>query len=188
MRTPSAYEQQLGRYIRRQFGQATKVIRYGDDHGTRDMFLVIGEDCPQAGITSFGTVGLSQRAQQVGAQKMHVELLGACASGPHFDNVMASCVFDSFHNHSNIVYGAFIENILDQYQISTTLRHVTFVAPFFWQGLSPQTIEGIEIHWLLVVPISDAELDMLKKQGIEKLENLFEQKQIDLFDMHRASL
>lgn len=188
MRKPTEYETAVGRYVRSQFGDKTKVIRYGDDTGKEDVFLASGEDVPVEGVTSYGTVGLSKYIQHSGTTPVHVELLGACATDvPVFANVVTSCVFDHIHNGTNIAYGSYIENILDQYAISTTLRHVTFVAPFLWEGFAAREIVDVKIHWLLVLPISNAELVFLESNGVEALENLFEQKQIDIYDINRPS-
>jgi antitoxin YqcF len=189
MRQPDPYELALGRHVRARLGGATRVVRYGDDYGEHDMFLVSGVDFPDAGITCFGTVGLSKHEQAFGDKTVRVELVGACASTtPHFDNVMSSCVFEHLRNGTPIVYGSVIENILDQYDMSRTLRHVTFVAPFLFDGFDPAKIEAVEVHWLMAVAISDDELALLRSQGIDVLEDRFEAAQIDVYDINRSSV
>ncbi len=188
MRQPDSFELATGRYIRARLGAATRVVRYGDDHGEHDLFLVSGLDHPNSGISSYGTVGLSKRPQRLGENTVNVELIGACATAtPHFDNVMASCVFEHVRNGTPIVYGSAIEGVLDQYSISASLRHVTFVAPFLFEDFGPATIEGVKINWLLAVPIADAELALLREKGIDALEDRFEKAQIDLYDIDRKS-
>jgi len=116
-----------------------------------------------------------------------VELLGACAAALlQFDNLVASCVFESMKNGANIAYGSFIENILDQYRLSSTLRHVTFVAPILWDGLDKAVVGEKTVYWLLMLPLSDSELTFLKQNGIDALEKVFEKMQIDIFDINRA--
>ena len=186
MNTPSPFERDLGKVIRAEFGAETKVVRFGDDDGANDCFIVSGADCPVDGVTSYGSVGLSRHSQRAGTTNMKVEILAACASvTPHIDNLLASCVFDCVKNGASIIYGARISNIVSQYGISSTLEHVTFVAPFLWQGLNRLEVLGQDIHCLMMLPISDSELAYLESHGIDALEALFDEHQIDIFDISR---
>lgn len=189
MSAPSAFERDLGRAIKHEFGLATKVVRFADDGGVNDCFIVTGSDCPIKGVTSYGSVGLSREAQKAGAADVKVEILAACASEtPHIDNLLASCVFDSAKNGSNVIYGACILDIVSQYRISHTLKHVTFVAPFLWQGLNKLMVDDQAVHCLLMLPISDSEKQYLESHGIDSLENLFNESQIDIYDINRPSV
>jgi hypothetical protein len=189
LRQPSPREVEIGRFTRTAFGGTSAVHRYADDDGVHELFLVSAIDSPEAGVTSFGTVGLSAFPIRYGDQDVNVEVLGACASSVEpFSNVISSCAIERMKDGTSIHYGSWIESILDPYAISPTLRHVTFVAPFLWEGFTPHAFDGVEIHWLLAVPISDGELNLLRDHGIDALETAFEQHQIDLFDISRASV
>jgi antitoxin YqcF len=188
MTTPSAFERDLGRTLRSRFGTDTKVVRFGDDDGINDCFVVSGVDCPIQGVTSYGSVGLSRTAQRVGTTDLKVEVLAACASRtPHIDNLVASCVFESAKNGTGIIYGAQIPGIVTQYGISRTLQHVTFVAPFLWDDLGRLEVAGQTIQCLLMLPISDAEQDFLNSNGIDALEAVLSEAQIDIYDIDRPS-
>jgi antitoxin YqcF len=186
MSAPSLFERDLGRAIRAEFGSETKVVRFGDDDAVNDCFIVSGADFPVKGVTSYCSVGLSRHSQRAGATNVKVEILAACASiTPHVDNLLASCVFDSVKNGSSIIYGARIPDIVSQYGISGSLRHLTFVAPFLWPELNRLEVEGQAIHCLMMLLISDSELAYLESHGIEALEALFDEHQIDIFDINR---
>lgn len=47
---------------------------------------------------------------------------------------------------------------------------------------------GQDIAWLLAVPVSKAETEYAQRFGPEKLEKLFEQKNVDIFDLNRRSV
>jgi antitoxin YqcF len=188
MRDPTESERLLGRHIRATFGGTTRVVGYGDDDGRQDVFLVSAEDIPTRGVTSYGTVGLFNTPQPFQDKRVFVEILGACASATRpFANLIGSCVFESRKNGTPVVHGGVMPGILDQYEMSNTLRHVTFVSPFLWDGFKPFPLEEKEIHWLLALPISDGERGFLGANGIDALEALFEERQIDLFDINRLS-
>jgi antitoxin YqcF len=188
MRKADSFETAIGKFTSPKLGSETKVTRYGDDFGEKDMILISGQNFPNKGITSYATVGLSKSDQDFNGKTVNVELLGACATQtPAFDNIMASCAFDQLRNATPIVYGGSIEGILDQYEISETLRHITFVSPFLFEGFDPQEFEGKTVHWLMIIPISNAELDYLDEHGIDALEDKFEEYEIDIFDINRLS-
>lgn len=188
MREPTVFERDVGRHVRARLGSQTRVVRFGDDFQSDDVFVVSGMDCPSPGVTSYGTAGFSSTSQLYQGREVFVEILGACRSGVSgFDNLVASCVFDSRKNGSSVVYGSVICGIMDQYSISTTLRHVTFVSPFLWSEFGPANIQQKHIHWLLMLPIAEAEANLLKETGIGALEGVFERQQIDVFDLSRLS-
>jgi len=186
---PSAFERDLGKSIRSRLGDETKVVRFGDDDGVNDCFIVSGFNCPIEGVTSYSSIGLSRTTQKLGIADVRVELITACASGtPHVDNLMASCVFECFRNGTNISYGSLITNIVSQYRISDTLRHVTFVSPFLWHGFNRLEVGAQDIHFLLMLPISESEKIFAENNGIDALENVFNKAQIDIYDVHRSSI
>jgi hypothetical protein len=189
MTKPTPFESELGKKIRSKFGQNTRVVRFADDDEENFVFIVSGLDCPTEGVTSYGTVGLYKHLQNAGQAKVSVEIVTACATAtPHIDNLIASCVFESIKNRSDIIYGSLLRNILDQYEVSRSLMHVTFVSPFLWEGLNKVVVEDVSIHCLMMIAISDAEALYLESHGIDALERRFSEEQIDLFDINRSSV
>lgn len=159
---------------------------------SEEALILRAPDCPVEGITSYSSVGLSSVPQRVGDRAVPVELIGACASDvPTFGDVIASCVVTRTVTGANFVYGTLIEELRTLRSISTTLRHVTLVAPFLWDsfggGIAKDRVGKSDVYWLMVLPISDAERDFLRNSGIEALEELFEEAEIDVFDINRPS-
>ena len=46
-------------------------------------------------------------------------------------------------------------------------------------------IIGKSVAWLMAVPISECEYRYAEAEGPDRLEDLFEQQQIDIFDINR---
>jgi len=44
------------------------------------------------------------------------------------------------------------------------------------------------LPFLLAIPISDAELQYKNQNGLSALESIFEEKNVDIFDLDRASV
>lgn len=82
--------------------------------------------------------------------------------------------------------GAIHNDVLQMYDLSKTLSHIMFVAPFLWND-GPKTLhlEGRTITWLMAVPISESELGYTERRGADALNTLFEERQIDIFDINR---
>ena len=188
MSNASPSERAIARKIKAAFGPNTQWGRFGDEGEINDCYVAECLNCPVHGVTSYATVGLSRNHQDAGDKDVLVEVLAACASEtPCIDNLVSSCVFDSVRNGSNIVYGTCLSNIIDQYEISKTMRHVVFVAPFLWDDLQQVEIDGSTVYFLMALPISDAEREYLFENGIDALEQKFEEAQIDVYDINRPS-
>jgi len=184
----SKLHRKIGRYVQSEFGADVKVTRYGDDTEKYSIPIVKGYGVPQIGVISYGTVGLSDIEQIAGEARVNVEILGVCGlKNEEFANVLSSCYFECVKNGTPIIYGGYIENIVGQYNISSTLNHITFITPFLWRGFNAQEFDEKVVHWLMAIPISDSELEFLMSNGINALEDLFEKKQIDLFNINRPS-
>jgi hypothetical protein len=188
MNTPTPFERELGKLVRLKLGEQTKVVRFADEGEINDVYIVSSLNFPVDGVSSYASVGLSRNMQGIGVKGVKVEIIAACATlTPDFDNLVASCVFDSIKNGSNIVYGASIANVIMQYQISSSLKHVVFVTPFLWHGMDKFLVENEAVFYLMMLPISDNERLYLIDRGIDELEKVFNDKQIDIYDINRPS-
>lgn len=69
------------------------------------------------------------------------------------------------------------------------MKHIMFVEPFFWEGkYHGMILEDKRIEWLLAVSISEEEGKYAEEHGSDALEELFEENDIDIFDMYRKSV
>lgn len=173
------------------FGGAPKANRYWDDDRAFCLDVVACTDVPCEGVVSYGTVGLSGYPVQVEdtGRRVATELVGACAkSCEDFSNALVSAAFYTIRNDWRCVPGSILQNALAMYNVSPTMQHLLFVAPFLWSDFSHSVIDERDVHWLMAVPISDAEYQFSKENGVDILEDLFEEKQIDIFDMARPSV
>ncbi|MGI8627462.1 MAG: suppressor of fused domain protein [Geodermatophilaceae bacterium] len=47
-------------------------------------------------------------------------------------------------------------------------------------------MDGLTVAWLMAVPIADSEVEFARLNGTQRLQEIFEQEQIDVFDIDRA--
>ena len=85
--------------------------------------------------------------------------------------------------------GTIFPDVVDMYGCSTTLKHLMFVSPFLWdEKLETLELPSKTVDWLLAVPISEMEYQFAQAEGSGRLEDLFEEYQIDIFDINRPSV
>lgn len=75
------------------------------------------------------------------------------------------------------------------HNLSKTMSDVYFTNPFLWEDrFQPLHVNNKVVAWLLAIPISKSETKFATEFGSEKLEKLFSEKDIDIFDLNRASV
>lgn len=75
------------------------------------------------------------------------------------------------------------------YYEDSEMKHLIFVSPFLWENkLMPLDLGTKTVNWLLCIPISENELEYRMKNGASALEDLFQEKDIDIFDINRNSV
>lgn len=75
------------------------------------------------------------------------------------------------------------------YSVSKTLHRMYFVPHFLWDmQFEPLDLQEKTVHWLQAVPISQAEYQFSIEKGCSALDDIFERREIDVFDLHRISV
>ncbi|MBW4422651.1 MAG: suppressor of fused domain protein [Myxacorys californica WJT36-NPBG1] len=75
------------------------------------------------------------------------------------------------------------------YEPGLRVKHVVFVPPFQWeQGMTHVTLADRTIYLLLAVPITDGELQLVQKQGVDELQDRWEQLSTDVLDWSREGV
>jgi antitoxin YqcF len=193
MAQASAENRQLAAIVAKAFGYARpEVRRYWDDGETYRVDIAQAADSPWPGVTSHGTLGLSDYPLIDEGKEFpaRCELVGACATGYKlFPNVIATCSFNIMKQHWFACPGRIFEDVVAMYYPSFPMRHVMFSEPFPWDDALPTTeLPGKMVAWLLVVPVSDAEMQYARSSGPEALRDVFKREEIDIFDLERRSV
>jgi hypothetical protein len=168
------------------------VIHMWDDNHVSDIYVLEAADCPQQGVVSYATVGLSDYPLMHKGEEFHarVELLGACGSTfQGFNKVLATLAFCVINSKWFCAPGVIFPGVMDMYGTSSTLSDIYFAHPFLWgNGFKSTKVGDRATAWLLAVPISKKETEFAKAHGSAKLEELFSSRDIDIFDLNRVSV
>jgi len=183
----------IAQYTATAFGADRPPIRHmWDEARQSDLYVCEAVDCPQKGVTSYGTVGLSEyplmrNGQEFGAR---VELVGACGSAfPGFNELLATLGFHVANSRWFCAPGVIFPGVMDLHRLSVTMRDVYFARPFLWGDHFGSAVFGERtVAWLLAVPVSRAESEYAIQKGPAQLEELFTARDIDIFNLNRASV
>jgi antitoxin YqcF len=190
MTTISESNKHIAKVIVEAFGGKPRITRYWDDNHASFVDIAICPDRPQPGTSSVSTIGLSDSKLydndiEYGTR---VELVGTATSTfTELANVVATAAFCIINSRWFCSPGAIFPDIVAMYRQSDT-KHLFFTPPFLWEDKLPTLrLPDKTVSWLLCVPISDPEREFAVRNGWDKLEDLFVQRQIDIFDIDRVS-
>jgi len=182
----------VAKYLATAFGGKPQVQEYLHDTEPISVDILWCSGRPCEGVTSYGTIGLSDTAMSWGEGEFptRIELVGACASKKNlFPNILASAAFCVMRTERLCYPGAVMPGYVRTYYRKSPLPHLYFTAPFLWaEKLKELDLGTKKVNWLLAVPISEEEYRYLDQKGDEALEDLFEHRQIDIFDLNRPSV
>ncbi len=168
------------------------VARYWDDKNEKGVDILVAKNSPEKGVSSYATVCLSDSPLYMHGKEYEVrlELVGACESScEEFANILATAAACISESRWFCFPGAIFPDVVSMYDCSSTMEHLFFVPPFPWEDdLKTLKLETKSVAWLLAMPISEAEYSFAEAEGAEKLEDLFVQHQIDIYNINRPSI
>lgn len=172
------------------FGGHPSVREYLHDSLPLKIDVLSSENQPEEGVTSYGTIGLSDSPLKWGSGEFEtrIELCGAInSSTEYFPNILTSAAFNIIRSRIVCHPGIYMENYVKEYYPGTKLPHLYFTSPFIWEELKSIALDKKKVTWLLCFPISQAETEFLKREGDDKFEDLLESREVDIFDINRES-
>ncbi|WP_330949340.1 suppressor of fused domain protein [Virgibacillus sp. MG-45] len=173
------------------FGGKPSVSKYWDENNVSNIDLLTTVNRPFDGVSSYSTIGLSDHSIELTVDEtpLQIEIVGASATDyEQFPNILASCAFCIINSKFSVSHGKVFRDIIKMYYPNTEMKHVLFVSPFLWEDLKTLEFPNKKVAWLLAVPISENEYLFAQEKGTDSLEELFEQEEIDIFDLERESI
>lgn len=170
--------------------QRPAVGRFWDEPERKSIDIVRCDDLPQKGEQVCATIGLNHTNIGLvsGDLPLRIELIGACdIQIGQFQNMMATAAFEIMDNRTGFP-GYIIRNVISEYIHDSDMKHFLLTEPFLWEDAKSITVNGIHIAWLMTVPISEKEYEFACSEGSDELEELFEQKDIDVCNIYRRSV
>lgn len=166
------------------------VFKYYDDNHKSSVDILSCEDKNFESILSYSTLGLSDFSigYEGNGLPLRVELVGA-SDFECFPNILATCAFNIINSKFECSFGTTFKNVIDMYLPDSPMKHILFLSPFLWEDtLKTIKFKKKQVAWLMAIPISEEEKQFADNNGIEALEQLFEEHQINVFDLERTSV
>lgn len=156
---------------------------YSDDRSL-SLDLMEVADLPSQGLITVATLGLSDVANASPSGDVRVELLLAAPTAvAHASNVLATTAFDVMRGPFPGAWpGALKPRAIERNQPDAAMPDVLIVSTFSWEDLDPLP----DVHFLQVIPVHASESAYCLENGSDALEQLFEDRQIDIYDWQRA--
>ncbi|MBD8037386.1 suppressor of fused domain protein [Solibacillus sp. A46] len=173
------------------FGGKPCVSKYWDENNVSNIDMLSTVNRPFDGVSSYSTIGLSDHSIELTVDEtpLRIEIVGAIATGyKQYPNILASCAFCIINSKFSVSHGSVFRDIIKMYYPNTEMKHILFVSPFLWEDLNTLEFPNKKVAWLLAVPISENEYLFAQEKGTDTLEELFEQEEIDIFDLERESI
>ncbi|AQQ42192.1 hypothetical protein A8E81_24185 [Burkholderia cenocepacia] len=183
----------MGRHALSVFDGMPKVQEYLHDDLPMAVDVLSVADSPDPDLVSYSTIGLFETAlggeTELGTR---IELCGAMpADIEHWPNVLAFAAFALMRSRWAVMPGGVLEGYVAECYGDTLVPHLYLTAPFLWNDGHFKQLDlesGEKVNWLQGIPISDAELEILRTRGDSEFEDLLEQADVDVFDLYRSSL
>ena len=93
------------------------------------------------------------------------------------------CIRDSWPMAPGIVFG----DVVSMYAPNSTTPHLMWCHPFTTPQLDRVEIGDLKVHWLLGVPITEAERQWLEVNGFDDFVDLLDAKAVNYTDLQRPS-
>jgi len=183
---PTEKQKELYKKLSPMIGIEPRVIKYGDDNDKNYIFIMECPDPIDDKIKFYSTIGLSDYFLN---ERKYEILFTGYSNFEEIGNILSSCAFFIINENWKITHGTVFETLVSMYYKDIDMKHVYFTTPYIWEDkLEDFEIQGDKIFFLLGIPISDAELSFKNLNGIDALENLFQEHNIDIFDINRKSI
>lgn len=173
-------------------GGTPQFSKYYDKNESSSVYIMTIKDVPDEGVNFYSTIGTSEYSIGLKVNNLHlrVELMFAIdKKQEEVANILATSAFCIINSGFKCYPGVIFNDVISSYIKDSDMKHVMFVQPFIWEdSFSELRINDKVIEWLLAVPISEKECRYADEYGSEALEELFEEHQIDIFNLFRKSI
>lgn len=190
----SEENKKLSNYITNIVGINKIIDRHYDKEKKNFIDIFTCDDPLYPRIKICGTIGVSDHPNKIemndnSFKDIPIELLiGGYREFRMLPNILSTAGFYITNNGWECQPGSVFMRIVEMYFETSEMKHIMFTSPFLWEGkLQPLKLETKTVHWLLCIPISDEELEYKMENGTSALEDIFQEKDIDIFDINRKS-
>ena len=195
MTKPPAHHQAIAAHLKNVITGVWHVSRVVNENCVGHIDVLRFHDRPAMGQITHATIGLSDTALQNGdrpfAARVELLMIGV-DSEPEIGTAIGSAALMIAHQRRMVYPGAIIVDALLPYIENTTTPHIYLTAPFPWEradkSIDKLRVRDYDVYWLLGIPATDKEYELLMAEGDDVLEDMYASASIDISDVRRRSL
>ena len=185
----------LVQYAKSFIGEHLDVKSY-TEIGDRERVVsyVMTEDgyCPGTKVVSSVSLHKKDLGLFVSDSDLHLRMevmLAGLPENSYLEQALAQCALD-IDDLEFCAYGTVLEDAaaLRMFYLKSEMKHFVLLSPVFWPKYSAFVSDSAIVAWLYAVPISDNELDFMRENGLNALQDLLEEKEADVLDFYRPSV
>lgn len=190
----SAKNKAIANYLRTLYKNTPEVTTVKNDDESLELDVAVMNDFPEEGIRSFSTLGLSDTEildDDGNALDFRVEIFAADDTGT---NIIPDLLFEIYAHMKddpewNCIPGSTLEDVIEIWLPDSPMKHVYFAPCFLVEELSEMHhFDQDEVIWVMMIPISQKELEFLLENGDDAFDDLMEQKEVNILDLNRSSV
>lgn len=172
------------------FGGIPAVWRHADEGESNVIDILSCPDRPTAGLTTYSTLGLYRVPNLLDGEDIRVELAGVASSGAaEFANVLGEAAMLVMKDHWLAAPGVTYPGLIWQRELTTTMDSMIWVPPFPWPELGSVDLGGdLRVHWLLGVPIAEAERQFVLEHGFDSFTARMEAQDVEYWRLDRPAI
>lgn len=182
----SSWEKEIERHYSSNWPGAFERARWGRGpiHDLPDAFRVLVFD-RAAQATTYATCGMSQPEDE---ERIELHLMARpTADGPRPELVELLTVVAHFHRTGSRLGLGHTVNFGRPWLPGSSCTHGLVSLPYL-DGPDLEWLDAPRVRFLWLIPITEAELQLKKAQGLEALEERFEAARLDYLDPGRPSV
>jgi hypothetical protein len=168
--------------------------RYWDARDKNPIDMITWQNRPERGLACMLSINLSYYPLfEYGelCKQGKIEIMAVCPTDDEYlwKSIIATSAYCVINGKWFAAQQVIFPNVVQIHNITSELKHIFFDIPFLYpKELSCSLINNIKTGWLMAIPISDAEYQYAIDHSVEDLGKLFEEKQIEYWDLYRKSI
>jgi hypothetical protein len=189
----SAKNKEIAKFLRSLVSNPPQVNTISGDDGL-SVDIAVFEDFPEAGIRTYSTIGMSDIVFREEEGKEIDFRLEIVASDDLDNEVIPDILFEVYahakeHPDWICTPGSVLENVIEPWRPDSDMKHAYFTNSFFVEQLNEvKVFDNTKVIWVMMIPISDKELEYLDENGEDAFETMLEDAEANILDIDRESV
>jgi antitoxin YqcF len=177
--TPTESNKEWANLMRSKTGGEISIKSYYDQSETTSIDIF-------SSLTSGGKVCATIGLMDTGHEPPIEIIMDSTFEDILLENIISTAAFYVMKDKWKIRFGTTFETLVAEYHPNLHVKHLLFIPQYQWgPELSKVKLKMGNIYPVLAIGITDSELQFIKTNSLEQLENIWERDNIDVLNWQR---